>query len=49
MKKCLSLLLAALLLAAILFAVRWRQMGIRTGPEFFHLRIGAGNRFARVY
>lgn len=39
----------ALLLAAILFAVRWRQMGIRTGPEFFHLRFGAGNRFARVY
>ena len=39
----------ALLLAAILFAVRWRQMGIRTGPEFFHLRFGAGNKFARVY
>ena len=38
-----------LLLAAILFAVRWRQMGIRTGPEFFHLRFGAGNKFARVY
>lgn len=39
----------ALLIAAILFAVRWRQMGIKTGPEFFHLRFGAGNRFARVY
>lgn len=39
----------ALLLAAILFAVRWRQLGVRTGPEFFQLRFGAGRTFARVY
>ncbi|MCA9234429.1 MAG: hypothetical protein KDA44_03110 [Planctomycetales bacterium] len=35
----------ALMLAALLFAVRWRQLGIRTGPEFFSLRFG--NRSAR--
>ena len=31
-----------LLLASMLFAVRWRQLKIRTGPEFFSLRFGGG-------
>lgn len=39
-----------LLIAAMLFAVRWRQLGISTGPEFFALRFsGGGARFVRVY
>lgn len=39
-----------MLAAALLFAIRWRQLRIRTGPEFFQLRFGGGGRkFARVY
>ena len=39
-----------LLIAAMLFAVRWRQLGIATGPEFFALRFGGtGSTFVRVY
>ncbi len=39
-----------LMLAAMLFAVRWRQLGIRTGPEFFSLRFGGRlGRTVRVY
>jgi len=39
-----------LMLAAMLFAVRWRQMDIRTGPEFFSHRFGGRfGRFVRVY
>lgn len=40
----------ALLLAALLFAVKWRQLGIRTGPEFFSLRFGGrSSRGVRMY
>ncbi len=40
----------SLLLAAMLFAARWHQLGIRTGPEFFSLRFGGHlSRFARTY
>ncbi len=40
----------SLLLAAMLFAARWHQLGIRTGPEFFALRFGGHmSRFARLY
>jgi len=39
----------AMMAAALLFAVRWRQMNIRTGPEFLALRYGKGQKFARVY
>lgn len=40
----------AMLLIAMLFAVRWRQLGIRTGPEFFALRFGRKmGTFVRVY
>jgi solute:Na+ symporter, SSS family len=37
-------------IVAILFAVRWRQLGVRTGPEFYTLRFGGkGARFIRIY
>jgi len=37
-------------IVALLFAVRWRQMGVSTGPEFYTLRFGGhGARFIRVY
>jgi solute:Na+ symporter, SSS family len=40
----------AMMLIAMLFAVRWRQLGISTGPEFFALRFGGRmGRFFRVY
>lgn len=40
----------ALMLAAMLFAVRWHQLGIRTGPEFFSLRFGDRSaRWVRPY
>lgn len=39
-----------LMVMALLFAVRWRQMGISTGPEFFSLRYSQrGGKFVRVY
>ncbi|MEN6386091.1 MAG: sodium:solute symporter [Phycisphaerales bacterium] len=38
------------LIIATLFAVKWRQIGIATGPEFFSLRFkGNGGKFVRVY
>lgn len=38
------------LILATLFAVKWRQLGISTGPEFFSLRFkGKQGRFVRVY
>lgn len=38
------------MIAAMLFAVRWRQLGVRTGPEFYALRFNrASSRFVRVY
>ncbi len=40
----------AWMIAALVFAVRWRQLGIRTGPEFYALRFGgARTRFVRIY
>ncbi len=40
----------AWMLVAMLFAVRWRQLGIRTGPEFYALRFGGrGAKLVRVY
>ena len=40
----------AWLIIATLFAVKWRQLGIATGPEFFSLRFkGNGGKFVRVY
>lgn len=40
----------AWMIAALLFAVRWRQLGIRTGPEFYAVRFGGQRtRFVRVY
>lgn len=37
-------------LVAMLFAVRWRQLNIRTGPEFYALRFGGrAARFIRIY
>lgn len=40
----------AWMIVAILFAARWRQLSIRTGPEFYALRFGGrGARFVRVY
>jgi solute:Na+ symporter, SSS family len=40
----------AWMLVAMLFAVRWRQLGIQTGPEFYALRFGGrGATFVRVY
>jgi SSS family solute:Na+ symporter len=38
------------LIIATLFAVKWRQIGIATGPEFFSLRFkGNSGKFVRVY
>lgn len=35
---------------AVLFAVKWRQVGISTGPEFFSIRFkGNKGKFVRVY
>lgn len=40
----------AWMIAAVIFAVRWRQLGVRTGPEFYALRFGGERtRFVRVY
>ncbi len=40
----------AMMLIAMLFAVRWRQLKINTGPEFLSLRFGGGlGTFSRVY
>lgn len=40
----------AWMLVALLFAVRWRSLGIRTGPEFYSIRFGGhGAKFVRVY
>ena len=40
----------AWMIAATLFAVRWRQLGVRTGPEFYALRFDPRySRFVRVY
>ncbi|MGL4515005.1 MAG: sodium:solute symporter family transporter [Lacipirellulaceae bacterium] len=40
----------AWMLAATLFAVRWRQLNVRTGPEFYSLRFGGDRtRFVRIY
>ena len=40
----------AWMIAAVIFAVRWRQLGVRTGPEFYALRFGGQRtRFVRVY
>jgi solute:Na+ symporter, SSS family len=40
----------SLLVVGMLFAVRWRQLGIATGPEFYALRFGGrGGGFIRVY
>jgi Na+/proline symporter len=40
----------AWMIVAMLFAVRWRQLNIRTGPEFYALRFGGrGARFVRIY
>lgn len=40
----------AWMIVAMLFAVRWRQLGIRTGPEFYALRFGGrAARFVRIY
>lgn len=39
----------ALIIGSVLFAVKWRQVGVKTGPEFLHLRFGRGSQFARVY
>src|SRR3989304_4212253 len=40
----------AWMIVAMLFAVRWRQLGLRTGPDFYALRFGGrGAKFVRVY
>lgn len=40
----------AWMIVALLFAARWRQLSIRTGPEFYALRFGGrGARFVRIY
>jgi solute:Na+ symporter, SSS family len=40
----------AMMLITMLFAVRWRQLGISTGPEFFALRFGGQmGKFFRIY
>ncbi len=40
----------AWMIAAVIFAVRWRQLGVRTGPEFYELRFGGGRtRIVRIY
>ena len=39
-----------MMIAAMLFSVRWRQLKISTGPEFYALRFGGrGGKFVRVY
>ena len=39
-----------LMLSALLFSIRWRQLGISTGPEFIRLRFGGyGSTFVRGY
>lgn len=38
-----------MMFAAMLFAVRWRQLRIKTGPEYFQLRFHSGRKFVRVY
>lgn len=39
-----------LVILGLLFAIRWRQLGIATGPEFFSLRFGGGmGRGIRIY
>lgn len=39
-----------LIIVALLFALKWRQLGISTGPEFFALRYGGKyGGFVRVY
>ncbi len=39
-----------MLIVSLLFAVKWRQMRVKTGPEFFTLRYGGtGSKAARVY
>jgi len=38
-----------MLIVSLLFAVKWRQMRVRTGPEFFSLRYGHGSKVARIY
>lgn len=38
------------LIIATMFAIKWRHIGIATGPEFFSLRFhGTGGKFVRVY
>ncbi|MEM8864251.1 MAG: sodium:solute symporter [Planctomycetota bacterium] len=40
----------AWMIAAMLFAIRWRQLGVRTGPEFYAIRFDkTRSRFVRVY
>ncbi|TWT41407.1 sodium:solute symporter family transporter [Botrimarina hoheduenensis] len=40
----------AWMIAAVLFAVRWRQLGVRTGPEFYAVRFsGSRTRIMRIY
>lgn len=40
----------AWMIAAVIFAVRWRQLNVRTGPEFYALRFGGERtRFVRIY
>ncbi len=40
----------AWMIAAALFAVRWRQLGVRTGPEFYAVRFGGARpRWMRMY
>ncbi len=39
-----------LLVAGLLFAARWRRLGVATGPEFFTLRFaGTGGKFIRIW
>lgn len=39
-----------LLVAGLLFAARWRRLGVATGPEFFALRFaGTGGKFIRIW
>ncbi|MEO1497717.1 MAG: sodium:solute symporter [Planctomycetota bacterium] len=40
----------AWMIAAALFAVRWRQLNVRTGPEFYAVRFGGDRtRIMRIY
>lgn len=40
----------AWMIAAVIFSVRWRQLSVRTGPEFYALRFGgARTRIVRIY